>query len=409
VPSRRPAITRASRGCPIQSISLSDIRKQVAVLQVAERFFDSVTLFALFDSGVFKVLSSGSKTLQEVQERIGGDEESLRATLDAAVALKVLSRESGRYAASESFLDCLGREDSPAYLGEWVAFLHALASPLLLLGDSVRTGSTPGALFEDMSGDSTPSKRMTAAMDAYARSRGIEIADRLDFSQTRRLLDLGCGPGTYSIAIVERNPRVRATLLDLPGPIAEARRLAAARHMADRLEFVAADASRYTPDKPFDTVLVSNTLHMIGPAGSLELLGRCYQMLTPGGRLIVQAQYLNDDRVSPRWSTLLNLIQRIATPHGRNHAIGETREWMERAGFRNVQYIRFSLWNVCSCLIGQRPESSEFRTRGRKRPGRGRGVAPTQTLRTRHPGQPRASGQHAGPGIDRGRSRPRPP
>jgi hypothetical protein len=28
---------------------------------------------------------------------------------------------------------------------------------------------------------------------------------------------------------------------------------------------------------------------------------------------------------------------------------------MEQAGFRNLQYRRFAAWNVCSCLIGERP------------------------------------------------------
>jgi 3-hydroxy-5-methyl-1-naphthoate 3-O-methyltransferase len=342
----------------MQTIPLKEIQKQVSLLQIAERFFDSVTLFALFETGVFKILSSGPKTLQEIQERIRGNEETLRATLDAAVALKLLSLRDDGYGASEFLIDCLGREHSSAYLGEWVAFLHALMTPLAQLGDAIRTGSTPGALFEDMTGDNVPAKRMTAAMDAYARSRGVEIADRLDFSKTQRLLDLGCGPGTYSLAIVERNPNVWATLLDLPGPIAEARRLAAARNMEDRLEFVPADAKHYTTDKPFDTILVSNTLHMIGPAGSLQLLKHCFQLLLPGGRLIIQAQYLNDDRVSPRWPTLLSLIQRVATPDGRNHTISETKEWMEEAGFRNVHHIHLSVWNVCSCLLGERPLSS---------------------------------------------------
>ena len=342
----------------MQIIAFPDVEKQAETLAIAERFFDSVVLFALFEMGVFTVLSVGPKTLQEIEDSTGGDVESLRATLDAAVAVKVLSKQDGRYAANEALLDCLGRPGSPAYLGEWVAFLHALMCPLSQLGEAIRTGSTPGALFEDMSGDNIPSKRMTAAMDAYARSRGIEIADRLDFSPTRRLLDLGCGPGTYSMAIVERHPQIRATLLDLPGPIAEARRLATTRGMVDRFEFVAADAMTYTTDERYDTVLVSNTLHMIGPQGSIDLLKRCYQLLTPGGRLIVQAQYLNDSRVSPRWPTLLNLIQRVATPEGRNHAIGETKEWMESAGFRNLHYRSFAAWNVCSCLIGERPFDS---------------------------------------------------
>ena len=349
---------------PMDTISLADIKKQVALLQVAESYFDSVVLFALFETGVFKTLSSGPKTFEEIQQHVRGNEESLRAALDAAVALGVLTRREARYAASETVLDCLGREQSPAYLGEWVAFLHALATPLLQLGQVIRTGKAPGTFFEETEGDNSPAKRMTAAMDAYARTRGVEIVDHLDFTQARHLLDVGCGPGTYSMAIVERNPHVRATLLDLPGPIAEARQLAAARGMADRLDFVDVDAREYAPAQPFDTVLVSNILHLIGPRDSVELLKRCYRWLTPGGRVIVQAQFLNDERTSPRWPTLLNLTQRVASAKGRNHAFSETKQWMEDAGFTNIEYVRFSIWNVNSCLIGVRPTIASDRTNG---------------------------------------------
>lgn len=342
-------------GKPLRTISLGNIQKQVATLKTAESFFDSVLLFALFELGAFKALASGAKSTHELHEHIGGDVETLRATLDAAVALKVLSKQDDRYTAEEGLIDCLGREESPAYLGEWVAFVHALAGPLLRLGEATRTGIRPGALFEDMSGDREPAKLMTRAMDAYARTRGIEIADRIDFSRTRRLLDLGCGPGTYSLAIIDRHPQIRATLLDLPGPITEARRIVAERGMTDRVEFVASDGMNYVPDEPFDTLLISNTLHMLGPEASIGMLRRCYELVSAGGQILVQAQYLNDDRTSPRWATLLNLIQRIATPHGRNHAIGETSEWLTEAGFKNVKHIRFSSWNVCSCLTGEKP------------------------------------------------------
>lgn len=337
-------------------IPLSEIQKQVRVLGIAERYFDSVVLFALHESGVLRALSAGPRSLAELLVEPGGDPESLRATVDAAVALRILVHEDGAYRAPEDLLDCLGRRDSPAYVGEWVEFLHALAPPLMQLSEAIRTGVPPAALFEDMSGDPLPVKRMTRAMDAYARSRGIELADRLDFSATRDLLDVGCGPGTYSLAIVERHPHIRATLLDLPGPVAEARRLAAARGMEERVEFVESDAREYVPARPFDTLLLSNTLHMIGPEGSRALLRRCHGFLAPGGRIIVQAQYLNDDRTGPRWPTLLNLIQRVATPRGRNHALGETREWMEEAGFVEVIHRHLSAWNVCSCLIARRPE-----------------------------------------------------
>ena len=338
----------------MKPISLKHIQQQVATLETAERFFDSVVLFALFELGVFRVLAAGPKSLAELREELDGNEETLRAILDAGVAVKILGKRGEAYAADEPLLACLGREDSPAYLGEWVAFLHALAQPLLELHEAVRTGRPPGALFEDMSGDALPAQRMTQAMDAYARTRGIELVDRLDFSGVRTLLDLGCGPGTYSLAIAQRHPELRATLLDLPGPIAEARRIAAARGMSQRVEFVAADAMSWVPERGYDAVLVSNTLHMLGPELSLGLLRRCYDMVNPGGRIVVQAQYLNDDRTSPRWPTLLNLIQRVATPHGRNHALGETSEWLGEAGFEDVRHVRFSVWNVCSALVAER-------------------------------------------------------
>lgn len=338
----------------MKTSSRADIQKQVAVLQIAERFFDSAVLFALCQTDVFKLLADGPKTLDDIHASTGGSEETLRAVLDAAVALELLSRDGGRYSASDMFLDCLGREGSPAYLAEWIAFLHSMSIPLLQLGDAVRTSSIPGASIAELGSDNVAAKTMTVAMDAYARSRGIEIASRLDFSGTRRLLDIGCGPGTYSLAIVDRYPGVRATLLDLPGPIAEARRIVAARNMTGRVDFVAADARDYVPDQPFDAILISNTLHMIGEAGSVALIRRCHGMLSPGGRLIIQAQYLNDDRTSPRWPTLVNLCQRVITRHGRNHAIGETKSWLEQAGFQNVRYVRFSLWNAMSCLVGER-------------------------------------------------------
>jgi precorrin-6B methylase 2 len=341
----------------MQTLPLAEISKQFDTLRIAERCFESAALFALFELGVFKALAGGPQTFQQLHRGVGGDLESLQAALNAAVALKVLTKENDRYGAHPSLVECLGREDSPAYLGDWVAFLHAVASPLMSMGSAIRTGKPIETLFEDVHGDSAASRRMTKAMHTFARTRGIEMIDRVDFSQTRRLLDLGCGPGTYSLAIVQRCPQVHATLLDLPGPIEEAQRIVAERGMTGKVELVAADAFRWDPPEPFDTILVSNILHMLGPDLSQKLLHRACGFLAPGGRLIVQAQFLSDDLTSPRWPTLLNLMMLVGTDRGRNHAFGETAQWMRQAGFTDVQLLRMSPWNVNSCLIGYKPRA----------------------------------------------------
>ncbi len=337
----------------MKPVSLETLRRQAATLQVAERFFDSAILFALFELGIFTALAGGRKTLDDLHGETRGDRDTLEAILDAAVALRVLSRKDGAYEASDVLLDCLGQRGSPQYVGEWISWLHAVAPSLLRLAQSVRSGR-PGIAADPSPNDVPLDRIRTRAMDVYARTHARELAERIDFSATKTLLDLGCGSGAYSCAIVERHPDVSATLLDVPQAIAEARAIAADRGLADRLEFVAADALTCELGRAFDAVLVSNVLHMLGAAHSRALLRRCHELLRPGGRIIVQGQFLDEDRTSPRWATLLNLILRAVTSEGRNHSVAEGLAWLRETGFADVRHVRFSPWNANSALVGSR-------------------------------------------------------
>ena len=68
------------------------------------------------------------------------------------------------------------------------------------LGDVIRTGASPGAHLGDLDSDTIAARRMTLAMDAYARSRGIEIADRLDLRRGATHYQCGDYGGVEQIA-----------------------------------------------------------------------------------------------------------------------------------------------------------------------------------------------------------------
>ena len=72
----------------------------------------------------------------------------------------------------------------------------------------------------------------------------------------------------------------------------------------------------------------------------------------PGGSLVIQAQFMRDDRLGGRWPIFLDLIQLCVTTEGRNHAPGETGRWLEEAGFTDVKYQRMTLLNTNSLLRG---------------------------------------------------------
>lgn len=339
------------------SLPFSDIRHQVDTLGVTERFFDSLLLFNLHELGVFRELNGGPRTLEELAASMEGNAPILRAVLDAGVATELLSvDEGGRYGAREELLACLGDESAPAYLGEWLTFMAAFVSPVSQVAETVRTGVPAGSMVDGSERDNRPAQAMTAAMDAYARTRGIEMAHRLDMEGVSTLLDIGCGPGTYSLELLGLHPGLHATLLDLPGPIEGARELVEERGLGERVTLVAADAFTYEPEAEVDLVLISNILHMLGPERSQALLARSLSFVRPGGRLVVQAEFLDPERTSPRWPALLNLIMQATTEGGRNHDVEETSEWMRAAGFADVEHHPLSPWNVNSLLIGRRQE-----------------------------------------------------
>ena len=119
-----------------------------------------------------------------------------------------------------------------------------------------------------------------------------------------RVLDLGGGPGRYTLALAQRGDDV--TLVDLsPQLIAEARtRIAAAGTVARTLVGDAADLSA-VPGAPFDAVLALGPLYHAADLDEVRLfVEQIAAVLRPGGVLL--AAFV------PRTSALSDLIARAA-------------------------------------------------------------------------------------------------
>ena len=110
---------------------------------------------------------------------------------------------------------------------------------------------------------------------------------KADLADARRLLDVGCGPGQFTILIAEELPQVDACGVDLaPTMIDLARRHAAASPAEGRLRFEVADAAHLPfPDGHFDAVLSSGSIkHWEDPVVGLREMHR---VLAPGGLAFV--------------------------------------------------------------------------------------------------------------------------
>ncbi len=109
----------------------------------------------------------------------------------------------------------------------------------------------------------------------FAAGKLAPVLNHNDLGKVRRVLDVGCGPGTNTKYFANQ---------DYLGIDINPRYIASARRKHDR-NFIAADVTTYNDDhaEKFDFILVNSFLHHISDADSHRVLSRLTDWLTPDG------------------------------------------------------------------------------------------------------------------------------
>lgn len=316
---------------------------EIRLIALGEGYLQSNVLFALLDLGVFDALGAAERSASELADELGAREDRILRLLDSGVALRLLREDGGRYGVGPAAGPLA--EGGGSAVARWLRFLALHQPAILRLPEAVR-GGEPWRDLETAWEDADEVLANVMAMDAYAESRGRELVDHLDLSGSRDLLDVGCGPGTYAFHLATRWPELRLHLVDAPLVLDVARQVERRFDLAGRVVYHPLDVTRDEIPGVYDVVLISNTLHLLGERRGRDVLDRLRNRVRPGGSIVVQAQFLDDDRQGGRWPTLLDLMLLCSSAEGRNHTFAETEAWLREAGFRRPERCRMSLANV---------------------------------------------------------------
>ncbi|MGI0071806.1 MAG: methyltransferase domain-containing protein [Thermoplasmata archaeon] len=132
-----------------------------------------------------------------------------------------------------------------------------------------------------------------------------DLVSRIDLARPRRIVDLGCGPGTSTSVLLGRWPAAEVVGVD-----SSAEMLSVARRLPLAVRWVEEDVRRWSGEAAYDLVFSNAALQWV-PDHPHELL-RLWERVAPGGALAFQVparaepppgwiRALADVRRRPRW------------------------------------------------------------------------------------------------------------
>lgn len=284
--------------------------------------------------GLFDRLEEGPLTTEALAAAFGLSPRVYPALLSFLSAQRLLVRTSdGRWANAPTASTFLVRS-SPRYIGGRSLLFDGFYEAIGHLDRALATGKpwTPAGQHDLFAGFSDEDRRWFAeGMLANAIHGGEALLRTVDFSPFRRLLDVGGGPGGYTIAILRAHPHLEATIFDLPGVEEIARENVERAGLAERVAFASGSFFEDPLPSGHDVLLLSSILHDWEDEDGARILRACHDALLPGGTIVVTEPMLADDFAGPDHPSVSGLTMVLLG--GRNRTRREIAAMLEAAGF----------------------------------------------------------------------------
>ena len=214
---------------------------------------------------------------------------------------------------------------SPAYMGNAMRYSDQLYATWGSLDEALRSGKPALAAESYLGDDKARTRTFVHAMHGRAMGIARVLVEVLDLKGRKAMLDVGGGPGTYSILLTERNPGLRSEVLELPGVAAVAREIVAAAGASERVSLRDGDYHSSDFGSGHDVVLMSGMFHRENESSCRRLIEKARACLVPGGLLIVSDVFSDEGGCTPPFAALFGLNMALTAPDGTVHADARRR------------------------------------------------------------------------------------
>lgn len=303
------------------------------------------TLYCANRLSIFNHLAEKSLTVEELAEAVKAVPHYLKAVLDACTAMGFLHFEDNRYTNS-NLSNIYFVEEKPLFLGDITDVLAVEAANWENLYDLVKSGENRTVVSK--SALELEPQRFTMAMNNLAMlGEADALVNAVNLTDCKKLTDVGCGSGIYSISLCRRYPDLNAVLLDRKEVLETTRKLVAKNNLEYRIKTREADIVNDSYGEPSDVVLLSDVLYG-SQSACMTILQSAYENLVPGGTLLIRGYYSDPGGKNPVFGSLFN-IKLLLDDSGREIiSVSRLRKWLEEIGFKDDN--AFPLTEKSTCI-----------------------------------------------------------
>jgi len=301
-------------------------------------FMQARIMLSAADLDLYTELDRSPRTADELAADLGLDERALRRVLDCLVVMGVLAKNDAHYRLTARGAPLSRRH--PESTLPMIRHMSSMWANWSQLTETVRLGKNPALTPVIGEKDKDVMNAFIGAMHVIGQGLSREIAGELDLSAFSLLLDIGGGSGTYTMAFLEKNPRMQAVIFDFPGVLELARSRIAETTFADRVSF--AEGDFYCDELPADCdlALLSAIIHQNSPQENSDLFRKIHRALVPGGCVLIRDHIMDEARTSPPAGAFFAINMLVATPAGDTYTFAEVQDMLTSAGFTGVELIK---------------------------------------------------------------------
>ncbi len=304
----------------------NDLLQQLqAFRKLSGGFRASRVILTANNYAVFEHLKT-PKTGGLLARRTGTDPRAMEILLDAVTALGLLKKTGSKYRNAPLATKFLIKK-SPWYQGDMLHHSDTLWKNWSGLDDVVKTG------MPNRTGE-RHHESFIRAMHNNAVFRAQDVIKAVDVRGVKKALDLGGGPGTYSMEMSRQG--VSVTLFDQPDTMGIAGKILKESKIKN-VECIGGDFHSDDIGNGYDLVFISQIVHSLSPQQSLGLLKKSHKALNPGGKIAIQEFFLGEDRAHPVPGALFSVNMLVNTPAGRCYTTPEMKTWLAKTGFTRIK------------------------------------------------------------------------